>query len=172
MLHHGEPAPWYYSQGPARRRGILPRFLPRGGTLRIWNVETGQQVRALVANGGFRVRQAVWSPDGAFLLSGGADNLVHQWDVERSQEVRRFVGHDSYVESVSCSPDGRRLLCGGLDGTIRLWDIKTGKELHRFDKFHLNKRHRTIVHIVFSPDGRYALSSGWDKTVRLWRLPD
>jgi WD40 repeat protein len=142
------------------------------GAVRIWNVETGQQVRVMVTNGGLRVRQAVWSPDGAFVLSGGADNLVHLWDVEKRQEVRRFVGHKSYVESVSYSPNGRRMLSAGLDGTIRLWDVSTGREVHRFEGFHINHRHRTVVHIVFSPDGRYALSSGWDKTVRLWRLPD
>jgi WD40 repeat protein len=165
---HTDPRIESVAIAPDRKRALSSGF---DGTVRIWNLETGQQMRVIVANSGMRVRQAVWAANDQ-VLSAGADNLVHLWDVQKGQELRRYNGHSHYVESVSCSPDGIRLLSASLDGTIRLWNVNTGKELHRFDNFHVPGRHRTVVHIDFAPDGRYALSSGWDKTLRLWRLPD
>ena len=85
------------------------------------------------------------------------------WDVETGKELRRFIGHTHYVESVGFSPDGKWVLSGSRDATVRLWHVDSGKELRCY------KGHTDFVFsVVFSPDGKRALSASRDATVRLW----
>jgi hypothetical protein len=81
-------------------------------------------------------------------------------------EVRRFVGHTSYVSAFALSRDGRRAVSGGADRAIRLWDVETGRQLKRFDG------HAALVlGLAISPDGRHCASSGGnDKTIIVWDL--
>jgi WD40 repeat protein len=86
--------------------------------------------------------------------------------------IRRFVGHQSPVKTVSFSPTGRYALSGSgypdrLDCSLRLWDVRTGKEVRRYER-HVG----AVMSAAFSPpDGRLALSGGADRSLRLWSLP-
>ncbi len=131
--------------------------------VRLWDVETGEQLRAIEGTGA----AVAFSPDGRFALSGARENTVLLWEVETGKEVRRFRGHEDGVVGIAFSPNGRRALSGSYDKTVRLWDVATGQELHCF------RGHQAVVYsVLFTPDGSYAVSSSHDKTVRLWRLPD
>ena len=107
------------------------------------------------------VNSVVFSPDGAFVLTGSNDKTARLWDVATGREVRRFEGHSDRVRSVAFSPDGRSVLTSG-DSSARLWDAATGRELRRF------KGHSTAVtSVAFSPDGRFVLTGSVDNA-RLW----
>jgi serine/threonine protein kinase len=137
-------------------------------TVRMWEVETGNEVRRFK---GLRsiVRCLAVSRDGRFLACGGCQNdgSILVWEVETGKEVRRFEGHTWTGEAgetgVAFSPDGKRILSGGYDGTVRLWDIPSGEEVRRFTG------HTDFVFgVAFSPDGRRILSASYDRSVRLW----
>jgi WD40 repeat protein/serine/threonine protein kinase len=90
---------------------------------------------------------------------------------EKVGEVRRFEGHEAYVQAVAFSPNGRLAVSGTGSGPgtnefiIRLWDLATGKEMRR-----LEGHTGDVYGAVFSPDGKRILSCGQhrDKSVRLW----
>jgi hypothetical protein len=149
------------------------------GTARVWDVATGKQVLQVndVTGSGkdarqWRVRQAVWSPDGRYLLTCGASKLLKLWDARSGELVRTFEGHKHYVESVSFTPDGKRCVSGSCDATMRLWDVATGAELRCYQGFQKGDGNATVVHVQITRDGRYVLLSSWDRIARLWRLPD
>ena len=103
------------------------------------------------------------APEFRFASQSGPADIV--------REVRRFIGHEDYVWSVSFSPDGRYVLSGSghfqivgsRDHTARLWDVATGQEVHRF-----SGHSYTIWSVAFSPDGRKFLTTSAIDDSRLW----
>ena len=110
------------------------------------------------------VLAVAWSPDGKFIVTGGADQLVILWDAQTGAQLRHFQGHTALVSSVAFSPDGRQVLTGSGDNTARLWDVAIGQEIRRFE-------HQGWVRCVaFSPDGQHVLTGSFDKTARFWDM--
>jgi formylglycine-generating enzyme required for sulfatase activity/tRNA A-37 threonylcarbamoyl transferase component Bud32 len=132
--------------------------------LRVWDVETGQEVRRLTAHG-----QVIWwvaiSPDGRRALSTGGDGTVRLWDLETGKQRLCLRGHAGCAHITTISRDGRRALSGGDDGTLRLWDLEQGRELRC-----IKDSSGQVFGVAMSADGRCALSGCNDGTVHLWDL--
>ncbi len=92
------------------------------GTLRLWEVRSGKEVRRFVGHK-MGVTAAALSPDGKRALSGGMDHSVRLWDVTTGQELHRFEDHTEVVSGVAFSPDGRMAISGSADATVRLWGL-------------------------------------------------
>ncbi len=133
------------------------------GTIRLWDIDTGQQLHVLTAHPN-SVNSMAFSPDSQTLASSGYDTGIRLWDVNTGKQLRTFTGHEGGVNSVSFSPDGQTLASGSIDGTIRLWGVDTGKHLHTF-----TGHQDSINSVSFSPDGQTLASGSEDGTVLLWR---
>ncbi len=141
-----------------------------GETAKLWEVETGRELRAFVGHVG-EVIGVAFSPDGRFVLTGGADHAARLWDARTGESIRSFSGHKDSVVRVAFSPDGKRVLTGSDDNTAKLWDAETGRMLRTFAG-HLNAGKgmfpNRVRGVAFSPDGKRVLTGGDDKTARLW----
>jgi WD40 repeat protein len=65
-----------------------------------------------------------FGPDGRTLYTGGWDNAVRVWDVDRMTERASFnwpIGNR--VTTLAVSPDGLRAAAGGDSGTVAVWDL-------------------------------------------------
>jgi WD40 repeat protein len=131
-------------------------------TIRLWDVETGEELKVLTGHTG-AVVGLCFSPDGKTLASSSWDRSIRLWDVATGNEVRRINGHQGGVNSVTFSPDGKELLSASGDGTARLWDAATGGEVRQF------QGHEGPVEVAsFSRDGKRIATGGQDNTARLW----
>ncbi|KAH8799627.1 WD40-repeat-containing domain protein [Flagelloscypha sp. PMI_526] len=136
-------------------------FDPDDNTVRIWDSESGQQLKKLNGHKS-KVNSVAFSPNGVQVVSGSSDNTVRVWDVEASHQLQRFIGHGSSVNSVAFSPDGGHLVSGSSDNTVRIWDAESGRQL-------LELNNKSMVNsVAFSPDGERVVSGSRDKTVRIW----
>ncbi|MEW6609453.1 MAG: NACHT domain-containing protein, partial [bacterium] len=68
----------------------------RDKTLKLWDKETGQEVRTFKGHSD-AVFSGVFSGDGKYILSASRDNTLKLWDKETGQEVRTFKGHSDEV---------------------------------------------------------------------------
>ncbi len=135
-------------------------------TARLWDLETGKELRRLVGHTSVVTSVAVL-PDGRRALTGSWDHTARLWDLETGQELRSLVGHSAVVSSVAVLADGRRALTGSDDNTARLWDLETGKELRSLVG-HTND----VMCVAALPDSRRALTGSADNTARLWDLEE
>jgi len=72
-----------------------------------------------------------FSPCGQMLATGGIDNTVILWDVEKggAQQRLQVNAGQTYVCSLSFSANGARLACGNNKGSIHVWSLATGSLL-------------------------------------------
>jgi WD40 repeat protein len=128
--------------------------------VRLWNVETGEELRRL--EGHADKAAGVFSPDSRRVLTFSPDNTLRLWDVETGKELRKLEGHTD-APTGGFSPDGKRALSYSLDGTIRLWDLATGKEIRRYegptDK---------VGFAGFVAGGRLVVANSADQKFRVW----
>jgi WD40 repeat protein len=123
------------------------------GTVRIWNLETGEFERALLCHR-WRVSQVSWSADGTGLAtnSSSADATVRVWDAASGRLVKELGrGHFS---SLGWSPDGKRIVgTAGASGSIYASDdLEPIRELTQVGQ--------AIRTLNWSGDGRLVCTSG------------
>lgn len=112
-----------------------------------------------------------YSPDGKYLISGGANSVVRVWDVDNARELMKLTiplpsGALGGLSDVSYSPDGKILATATRTGIFsgdvtKLLDAETGREI------------RTINGVFggllsFSNDGKYLL--GLESTIELFSM--
>ena len=92
------------------------------GTLRIWDVATGEG-RSLTGHHG-SVRGADALPDGR-ALSWGDDGKLRTWDLTTG-EGHAIGRHEDSVDGALVLPEGRAMSWSN-DGTLRVWDLATAE---------------------------------------------
>lgn len=114
------------------------------GTVELWDVSTGQQIRTLRhfevkedPNDGSSVSSVVFSPDGETIASSGIfyrdfnepqGGTVKLWDVSTGKELHTFtIDYQIYSIDIAISPDGQTLGIASSDGTIKLYSDGTIK---------------------------------------------
>ncbi|KAF5366328.1 hypothetical protein D9757_012932 [Collybiopsis confluens] len=99
-------------------------------TVRIWNVQTGQQIGDPLHGHTDWVTSVAFSPDGQQVVSGSYDETVRIWNVQTGQQIRDPLhGHTSRVISVAFSPDCQQVVSGSWDHTVRIWNVQTGQQI-------------------------------------------
>lgn len=97
------------------------------GRARLWNVETGKEVRELESTRVNGVLAIAFLHGGKKLAIAGESQIIRFIDLETGKEAGELSGHGSAVLSLALSPDGCTLASGEWHATIRLWNVKEKK---------------------------------------------
>lgn len=132
-------------------------------TIRIWDVETGDNIITLTGHEN-HVLTVAWSSDGQQLASGDGWGTIHLWDVNAGETVATLTStYGEGIRAVAYSPDGRIL--ASADTTVRLWDVSTGESIAT-----LTGHNAQVNDVDWSTDGKRLASASSDNTVRLWNV--
>lgn len=105
------------------------------GTIRLWNITTGDLLRAFIGHDG-PVNDVSWSPDGRFLATASDDRTVQIWDPATGRRLLTFAEESCYRQ-VQWSGNGRFVAgvtesSGGT--TVAVWEFHPssgGRSLRR-----------------------------------------
>src|ERR687893_833597 len=87
-----------------------PAFSPDGrppapgdaeGAVKVWDVATGREARALAGAHAQQVTALAFSADGRLLASGGKDNAVRLWEVSTGRGLHTLAGHTGLIKSLA-----------------------------------------------------------------------
>jgi WD40 repeat protein len=128
----------------------------------------GVKLRLLEAGAGpagqGEVLACAYTPDGAFVLSGGWDGHLRLWESAFGAHVSSFRASDKPVSACTVAPDGKQLVSGGLDGLLAFWDALSHQR-HQVFLAHT----RPISAIVYGVDGLGLGTASWDGTLTWWK---
>ncbi|KAF9221824.1 WD40 repeat-like protein, partial [Gyrodon lividus] len=80
-------------------------------TVRIWNVENGEQEGTSMEHDGWVQGLAV-TRDGKKILSGGMGSKLRVWDVETQMPITELGGHETSIPCIAMSPDDQLVASG------------------------------------------------------------
>ncbi|CCI03622.1 hypothetical protein MICAC_4770001 [Microcystis aeruginosa PCC 9443] len=89
-------------------------------TIKLWNVETGKEIRTLKGHDGY-VWSVNFSPDGKTLVSGSGDKTIKLWSKETGWDLDALMGRScdwvrAYLENNINVREEDRHLCDGIGG--------------------------------------------------------
>src|SRR5207248_7676156 len=90
---------------PPHRPSALSASLDN--TLKVWDLESGQELRTLAGHSSIVYGVAV-TADGRRAVSASEDKTLKVWDLESGQELRTLAGDSASVSGVAVTADGRR----------------------------------------------------------------
>src|SRR5205085_2662165 len=68
------------------------------------------------------VRAVAFTPNGAAVVAGLADNSIRVVTIADGKEVKNLAGHAGPITSLGFSPKGDTLISAGADKTVRFWN--------------------------------------------------
>ena len=131
------------------------------GTVRIWDVATGQQRTTLTERGAFPVTTVAVAPDGGWLVSGSNGLWVRIWDLASGKVQSSLFNHGD-THSVAVAPDGS-WLAFERDQRVLLWEVT-----RRRRRATLTGHTGHVTALAVAPDGSWLASGSTDETVRIW----
>ncbi len=143
-------------------------FLPNapavvaGGADKTATVETLSWARSVVV--GSPVLAVTPTPDGARVMTAGADGKVKLWNASTGANERAFEGSDKPIRAVAASKNGALVATGGADATVRLYNFADGKLLATF------KAPGPINGLVFSANNQMLAAACEDKSIQTWSI--
>jgi WD40 repeat protein len=137
----------------------------KGGTIKIWDVQTGKETLTFNNKVGLGTSRSIvsFSPDGKRIVSGSY-HTINIWDAQTGQQMLTLTGDWGIlgVLSASFSPDGKRIVSGLGDNTIGIWNAETGQKMMT-----LTGHSNYISSASFSPDGKRIVSGSKNK-IKIW----
>lgn len=137
------------------------------GTLRLWDLTTGNSTRRFVGHTK-DVLSVAFSADNRQIVSGSRDKTINLWN---TLGVCKYTiveeGHKEWVSCVRFSPNLATplIVSAGWDKVVKVWNLTNCKL-----RTNLMGHTGYVNSVTVSPDGSLCASGGKDGTAMLWDL--
>ncbi|EIE27458.1 WD40 repeat-like protein [Coccomyxa subellipsoidea C-169] len=140
------------------------------GTLRLWDLSTGQTTRRFLGHSK-DVLSVAFSMDNRQIVSGSRDKTIKLWNTigECKYTIAEPDGHTEWVSCVRFSPvtNNPIIVSAGWDKLVKVWNLTNCKL-----RANLQGHSGYINTVTVSPDGSLCASGGKDGVAMLWDLAE
>ena len=148
-------------------RGELLAASSNGGTVRLWNVASGEPLGTIVGEKNAETAKLSWSDDErrlaiTYRLKKSSELVMYEISATRLPEV---VHRFPVVDFVEWSSDNRTFLAWDQQMSLKLWDAATGQSTHTLTPQVLKDK---LLIAGFVADGLRVLTGSLDGPVELW----
>jgi WD40 repeat protein len=140
-----------------------------GLVVRLWNLDTGRELRSLKLNAvqDWRLPRGIDLSALGCTLALSDFRKVYLWrNVLGQKSTNVSLGSDR-LRALALDPDGRIAAIGSDDGTATFWDMSSRSTLHR-----LKAHEGSVYGVAFAPREKILASAGADGWVRVWSTTD
>ncbi|BAZ24946.1 WD-40 repeat protein [Kalymmatonema gypsitolerans NIES-4073] len=100
-------------------------------TLKVWNLETGEQLFTLTGHR-HSVCTVTVTPDCKLAISGSSDCTLKVWNLETGEQLFTLTGHSASVNAVTVTPNGKYVISAANDNTLIIWNLDSRKAIASF----------------------------------------
>jgi WD40 repeat protein len=111
------------------------------------------------------VYSCAYTPDSAFVLSGGWDGTLRLWDAGAGTTMTALSASPKPLSACAAAPDGMQWLSGSMEGLLSIWDVVSHEVLESFVA-----HTRPISAICYSPDGQTLATASWDRQIAVRKI--
>ncbi|KAL5998272.1 hypothetical protein ACLOJK_009211 [Asimina triloba] len=136
----------------------------QGNMVRIWDANTGAQVKSLSYYEGDVLDLAI-TADNRSIIAANSLNKLFVWDVSSGRINHTLTGHKEKVVAVDASKvSAQSLVSASCDRTMKVWDLQSGYCVKTI------MSHSNCNALCFSMDGQTICSGHFDGHLRLWDI--
>jgi WD40 repeat protein len=141
--------------------------LARDAVARVWDAESGAGLVVLKGHSTDVVESAVFSPDGALIVTTGRNDFARVWDARTGALVSE-LRQDGHVYNASFFPDSRRVITTGFEGNAKIWDAPSGSGLAEL-KVQPSELGSATTIAALSPDHEHIMTLTMNVDSKIWR---
>ncbi|MBL8889972.1 MAG: protein kinase [Planctomycetaceae bacterium] len=158
--------------------GTLAASSRRDGSVVLWRINDGTNVRTLLGSGS-EVMAIAFRPDGQQLAVSDFNGACYLWDLTQSNSETPLALHGPQQASgLDYSPCGSRLVQSGQlfgSDSLVVWDTITRTKVaslkgHSHVEFFPGAKTTIVPDADFSADGKWLATCSADGTTRLWNV--
>ena len=128
-------------------------------TLKVWDLESGQEVATLRGHTD-EVFSVALSSDGRRAVSGSCDGTLKVWNLMGGPPALSYAAIKMQCPVWRFGRRGRRAVSASVDGSMKVWDVEKGTEVRTLSD------ETSIRSLSVSRDGKRAVSGCGDHTPR------
>ncbi len=136
----------------------------KDNTIKVWNLETGEEQFTLTGHTG-SVNAVAVTPDGKLVISGSSDGNLKVWNLATGTEFIPVSGHRTPVVAITVTPDSKWVISVSALNIIKVWSLESGTV-----KFNLIGHTDLVRSIAVTPNGKCLISGSDDTTIKVWDL--
>lgn len=125
------------------------------GTLRSWDVETGQEVKTLL-RGKPLVFDLLPTQKNGWILCTDSEDRCQALEENSGRPLHEFLPRFSRLRSIALSPDESTLYACGSEHSIRVWEVHSGQLIAHWQDL----SREDFRSLAVSPDGRSLAAAG------------
>lgn len=140
------------------------------GTLGVWNLNESPESPLILRGDDVSCTSCKFTPDGAYLLTGGGSGQVSIWDTVTWTVVGKLEQTTTAeaIHSLAVTADGKVVFAGIFDGKICKWDLEERRLMSVMVASKASQPNALIMGLFLNAENSELIAASRDGSISVW----